>query len=286
MRERQFHCIFAYLTLAACVGCSHWSSTSADYSLFDPPRMSPDSVVLEMAILDLQADTTDAADQLWQEVDEQHLEPSVRKQLAAHGLRSGVIGAHVPDWICRGLSEQSKHLQLDRNNGMAVPSDIIVQRRLQCRAGKQRQVPIGAPFENLAVMGQSDELVEYSDGQCLLAVTASPQGDGRVYLELLPEIHYGEPKQHWVGQGGHFRSDIALDRSSFDEMTVTATLTPGQTLVLGANPNADRLGRVICQSETAETPPGRLVLLRLAQTQSDDLFAPHKKLDSISTLAE
>jgi hypothetical protein len=89
-----------------------------------------------------------------------------------------------------------------------------------------------------------------------------------------------------VGQGGQFRSDIALDSVSFDAMQVTATLNPGETMVLAAAPEVDRLGRAVCQSETAETPAVRLVLLRLAQTQSDDLFAPHQSLTPITTLLE
>jgi hypothetical protein len=248
--------------------------------------MSPDSVVIEMAILDLNADSRAAAKQLWQEVDELQLEPDARKRLATHGLRSGVIGVHVPQWICQGLSDQSKHLQMDSNNGMAVPSDIIVQRRLQCRAGRRREVPIGAHFEKLTVTDDSDSPTEYSSGQCLLTLTTSPLGDGRVKLELVPEIHYGEPKQRWVGQGGHFRSDIALESASFDDMKVTVTLNPGETLVFAATPKEDRLGRVVCQSEAVETPPGRLVLLRLAQTQTDDLFAPQQSLTPITTLLD
>ncbi len=286
MWERQFRCSFACLLLAAFAGCSQWSSTSSDYSLFDPPRMSPDSVVIEMAILDLRSENVDAVERLWGEVDELQVEPDARRQLAAHGLRSGVIGVHVPEWIVCRLSQQCKHLQLDSNNGMAMPSDIKVQRRLQCRAGKRRELPIGARFEKLTVMGDSDLPTEYSDGQCLLMLTASPLGDGRVSLELVPEIHYGEPKQRWVGQGGEFRADIALDSVSFDGMKVTATLNPGETMLLAATPEADRLGRAVCQSETAETPAKRLVLLRLAQTQSDDLFAPHQSLTPIATLME
>jgi hypothetical protein len=248
--------------------------------------MSPDSVVIEMAILDLKADDLEDAEQLWQEVDELQLEADVRKQLATHGLRSGVIGVHVPQWIVHRLSEQCKHLQLDSNNAMAMPSDIIIQRRLQCRAGKQRQVPIGARFDKLTVIGDTETPAEYTGGQCLLVLTASPLGDGRVQLAMVPEIHYGTPKQHWVGQSGHFRADVTLDTAKFDEIEIAATLSPGETFILLATPEGERLGRVVCQSETAETPPARLILLRLAQTQTDDLFAPQQTLTPIATLLE
>jgi hypothetical protein len=283
---RQLLQFIACLPLAACTGCTHWNSTTPDQSLLEPPRMSPDSVVLEMAILDLTPDQDQVAATLWQAVDEQQLAPELRRRLAAQGLRCGIIGAHLPDWIRTGLEEQNRCLQLHRSLGTAAPNQVTMQRRLQCRAGKERCIPVADRFQQLAIRDQADRSTEYTDGQCHLVITADPLGDGRVAVELVPELHHGAPKQHWLGQSGYFRAEVEKQRKRYDEFQVKSTLTPGQTLVLAARGEPERIACAVCESDSPTAPAGRLILLRLAQTQFDDLFAPHHSLSPIATLGE
>jgi hypothetical protein len=117
-------------------------------------------------------------------------------------------------------------------------------------------------------------------------VTATPHGDGTVDLELTPEVHFGRPRQRWVGQTGLFHAEIAQETAAFDALSIRASLTPGQTLVLAADAVRGRLSQAFCDGLCGETAPGKLVLLRLAQTQLDDLFDPQQALTPIATLPQ
>jgi hypothetical protein len=224
---------------------------------------------------------------LWHRVDEQALPFALRKQLADQGLRCGLMGAQVPGWIRDKLSQQCKQLRLDEDRGTAMPDDIAVQRRLQCRSGQKRYIPVGRTCDRLtldAPAGESAGPQTYSDCQCQLAVTVTPRGDGTVELELTPEIHHGQPRQRWIGQTGLFHAEITQDTAAFDALSIQATLTPGQTFVIAASSVTGRLSQAFCDGLCEDTAPGKLVLLRLAQTQLDDLFDPQQRLTPIATL--
>ena len=251
--------------------------------------MSPDSVVVEIAVLELTGGGEPEAQQLWQRVDEQGLSFALRRRLADQGLRCGVIGAQVPGWIREELREQCRQLRLDEDRGTATPDDIAVQRRLQCRAGQKRYIPVGQVCDQLTLEPPAGDPVDpqqYRNGQCQLAVTVTPHGDGTVDLELTPEIHFGKPRQRWVGQTGLFHAEIAQETAAFDALSIRASLTPGQTLVLAADPVNGRLSQAFCDGLCGDTAPGKLVLLRLAQTQLDDLFDPQQTLTPIATLPQ
>jgi len=266
-------------------------------SLLQPAKMSPDSVVLEFALLDLPDSSQDLAAELWQGVDEQQIPVQIRQRLARHGLRCGVVGGQLPSWLVDELADQSKRLELDESQRTAVVSDLLTQRRIQCRANQRRSVPIGVNCKELEVApsaGDADPPSKYKDAQCHLALTVSPQGDGKVELELVPEIQHGPMHQRWIGQDGLFRLDASRNSVRFDELKVAATLLPGQSLVVSAVPTAGGLGQAFARrdatgvddatrvAEPAESP-NRLILLRLAQTQFDDLFSPLQALTPIAT---
>jgi hypothetical protein len=192
----------------------------------------------------------------------------------------------LPDWIRENLSEQNRRLELDRSSGTATPNQTTMQRRLQCRSQSERCVPIGGTFTQITIRDERNQTREYSKGRCYLIITATPLGDGRVDIQLVPEVHHGDPQLRWVGQNGHFRAELAQHETRFESLKVKVTLTAGQTLVFAGRNEPDRIGSAVCQGETSHKPSGRLVLLRLAQTQFDDLFAPHNRLTPIATLAE
>ena len=81
-------------------GCASWDSPSTAVSFDLPsPRMSPDSVVLEIAFLRVPVDSAVEFATLWNEVDEQQLSNEDRRRLRSNGFRVGVIGARLPDML-------------------------------------------------------------------------------------------------------------------------------------------------------------------------------------------
>ena len=64
-----------------------------------------------------------------------------------------------------------------------------------------------------------------------------PQPDGRVRLELVPELHHGQPRQRWIGEQGVLRLDASRPKRTFDDLALSAELAPGAMLVLSSLPN-------------------------------------------------
>jgi hypothetical protein len=242
--------------------------------------MSPDTVVLELALLEV-AD----AERLWQELDEQHLPVETRRKLAAQGLRAGVLGTQVPGWINSQLAEQPRTLEIDEGSGSAIMQDKTKQWRLQCRSGDSREIELGSVREELAIPvgeGDTDSQQVLKNAQCKLAIVAEPQGDGRVHLHISPEIHHGPLRHRWVGDGESFRIDLTQQCQRYPELAFAAVLAPGQTLVLAAPADAQGLGRSLFFTETLPVKH-RILLLRVAQTQFDDLFSPPQTLTPIAS---
>jgi hypothetical protein len=257
--------------------------------LLQAAKMSPDSVVVEFALLDLADVQVGLTSDLWQEADEQQVSTELRHKMAQNGLRCGVLGSQLPSWITDRLSDRGQLLQLDESERTVVVSDLLTQRRIQCRANQHRSVPVGLKCKELVLGGDgpgAEESSKYADAQCHLGITAIPKGDGRVELELVPEIHHGPPRQRWVGGDGLFRLDASRDSVRYDHLKVSAALVPGQTLILQTRPGANGVGNAFAGKTSGSAPrAGKLVLVRLAQTQFDDLFAPQQTLTPIATQA-
>ena len=93
-------------------------------------------------------------------------------------------------------------------------------------------------------------------------------------LELVPELEYGQPRHNWVADHGTLRLDAGRPRKVYDEMAFAATLAPGHMLVLASLPNRPgSLGHSFFTESAGGRLEQKLLILRLSQTQHDDLFA-------------
>jgi hypothetical protein len=67
--------------------------------------------------------------------------------------------------------------------------------------------------------------------------------------------------------------ETAQDRISFDDLTINVTIDPGETVLLAATEDLSDLGRLFFGEPTDHASRAqRLFLIRLVQTQMDDLF--------------
>jgi hypothetical protein len=152
-----------------------------------------------------------------------------------------------------------------------------VCRHLQVRAGQRKEIVASGLYDELPVLisepgrlgGQT-----YTQAQAVLAVKTDPQADGRVRVELVPELHHGEPRQRWVVEQGMWRLEAGKRRRVFKEMGLAATLSPGCMLLVGSLP--DRRGSLGHHffTEDGGQLQQKMLVLRLAQTQHDGLFGP------------
>lgn len=276
-------CAGAALLLA--VGCSAWREEQENPSTLPAARMSPDSVVLEIYTLEASPEPASLQEETWRQLDEQHLPAEARLLLAANGLRCGRCGLQLPV----ALLELLEGSHQPTTEGRPAEPEPVVCRRLQSRSGRRGKIVVSGPHERLDVLrqefGQPRGEV-YEQATCVVAVRTFPLGDGRVRVELTPEIEYGEPKQRLVEGEGALRFEPSQERRVYDDLAMESLLSPGQTLVLSTAPAMAGLGRAFF---VRESPQGRrplFLIVRLAQTQHDDRFAPEQAAAPLVTPTE
>lgn len=271
------------LAAFACLGgCALWSEKPSEPSSLPATKMAPDTVVLEIAFVRVTGETLARQEELWREIDEQQLPADVRRRLRENGLRAGIVGSQMPTLLRSLLEERADPLAI---KGPGIGDDITAsQRQLQSRAGKRGVILAGSPQEKMAVLIHEDGRLighELKQAQCLFALKTYPGGDGRVRLELVPEIEHGEVRQRWVGADGAFRVEAAKDQKIIDMLRLEPTISPGEVLVLTCVPEPLGLGKQFFAAGAAGEQ--KLLMIRLAQTQYDDVFAPEKVTKPIAT---
>ncbi len=271
------------LAAIACLGgCALWSEKPSEPSSLPATKMAPDTVVLEIAFVRVTGETLARQEELWREIDEQQLPAEVRRRLRENGLRAGIVGSQMPVLLRKLLEERADPLAV---KGPGIGDDITAsQRQLQSRAGKRGVILAGSPQEKMAVLIREDGRLigdDLKQAQCLFALKTFPGGDGRVRLELVPEIEHGEVRQRWVGADGAFRVEAAKDQKIIDMLRLEPTISPGEVLVLTCVPEPLGLGKQFFAAGAAGEQ--KLLMIRLAQTQYDDVFAPEKLAKPIAT---
>ena len=105
-------------------------------------------------------------------------------------------------------------------------------------------------------------------------------------LNLTPEIEHGELKARWGGSEGMMIQQTSQDRLILDRLALEATLGPGQSLLVSATPEIKGLGEYFFSQHAAGTVERRLLVIRYAQTQFDNLFAPEQTPAPLATPGE
>ncbi len=289
------------LALVVCLSAA-WSGCAkvhtAGKSPLAPLALQPGSVTLEKYSVRFPYADVDLNDTIWTEIDEQSLSLELRNRLSANGIRAGLIGAHLPAALEAVLRENpvesasQSSLAGDDSFGDESPGfepkpvDLLHETRvrrgvLQTRSGQSGMILTAGEHTRIPHLAV---LVRSADGQVtgrnyekvlgLLAVTPFAEPDGRVRVELLPEIEYGEPQQRYVPADGMFRMEFRPATTVFTDLRIDATLTPGQMLVLASR--ADKpgtLGHHLFTEQSSGKPlEQKLILVRLTQAPGDISF--------------
>lgn len=245
------------------------------------PQLSPDSAVFDVVIVRIPYSEQAVAQKIWEEIDEQHLPADLRTRLAQNGFRAGVVGTTLPMELSKLLDLQTQPAEQGSATTIAL-ADLAQpirneHRHMPLRSGRRGEVVTSATYERLPVLIRTDDGVcgqTYDQAQPLLAVTPTLLADGRVRIDVAPELHHDQPRQRWVGEQGILRLEAGRPRRVFDDLAASATLSPGEMLVLGCLP--DRPGSLGHNffSECGEQPVQKLVIFRLVQTQHSSLCNP------------
>jgi hypothetical protein len=267
------------LALLAIAGCATPLPTGK--SPLRPAQMSPDSVVLEMFFVRFPSGDPAVDEKLWNEIDEQQFSPELRQRLARNGFRVGLMSGQMPVELSKLMALSDKPIPTSQVEGTKVESlesePRVLRRHLQLGAGKRGEIIASGVYPQLPVLVCESGQVSgqtYDQAQALFAVKSFPQPDGRVRLELVPELHYGQPRQRWVGDQGMMRLEASRPKKTYDDMTMTADVAPGAMLILSSlSTRPGSLGHHFFTENDARLEQ-KLLIIRLAQTQHDGLFSP------------
>jgi hypothetical protein len=273
--------LWALLVLAIASSCAVVHSPGK--SPLVRPQMSADSVVLEIFFVRVPFGKEEANGPLWEEVDEQHLPAEARRQLAQSGFRAGVVAGQMPTTLSQLMELNDKPAPREADVQKVGLEQMqseprVVRRHLQCRTGQRNEILTSDVYNELPVlMSESGGLCgqTYARAQGLLAVKTFPLPDGRVRLDLLPELHYGEPRQRFVGDQGALRLESGRPRRGFENLAFSVTLAPGHMLLVSCLPSRPgSLGHHFFTTVNGGQKEQKLLIIRLAQTQHDGLFEP------------
>lgn len=277
------------LAVATWCGCAPFQTPDdVPGRILPPPRLPPDSVILEIGYAQLPLTDTADFEEVWKMADEQSLALELRQELTRNGLRCGVLGKNIPEKI-RALMDKKG---LDQRSEDLETGDVEINRqtrRLQCRAARRAKILCSKRYEELSLLTRDSGAVRgehLEQAQCLIALKPYPLGDGRVRLDLLPEVEHGELKQGWVGGEGTLMQQISRKKITFDTLRLSLSIAPGQMIAISAADPPKGLGEHFFVESIGGTPVRWLLFVRLALTQQDNLFAPELSALPLATPGE
>ncbi len=277
----------AMMLLASLAGCHNWMPQaaaprpSARAARFSPPRLKQNSVVLEIAVVEITAAERADFRLVWPRLDLQAIPLSERILLDRNGLRLGVAGSQLPATLLKLLEPVAG--DLGAQYSLAPSTAQLLAQRLrfvekqwqQIQPLEQHWVGCSAVHSELLWHVVSAEGSERS-GTCQqaqfgLVLSVQPSGDGLVRVGLLPEIRFGQLRNRYGVDEDSFLVRAEQERLPLTELETSVALRPGESLLLGATTAGDQLGQQFFAPDS-NVDGQRFFLVRVVQTQLDDLF--------------
>lgn len=268
------------------IGCQsiitpQWSlEDEVNKTALSAPQLAPDAVILEVAFIRVPSNTNGSDSTFWPDVDETHLSADIRKRLSQNGIRCGLIAGSLPDSLNELINGDANTVDLEAMTGGLKLNLENRNQRLQFRAGQAGQIVMSKSVkENITVITSDSQYAaaeRFNQAQCQFQIKTYPQGDGRVRIELTPQIHHGDPRAEFTGQDGAWLLKTQRAVKQYDTVPIEAMISPGESLLLSADAHNKGLGRQFFVINDDDEKTNHLLLMRLVHTQYDDLFAPNE----------
>ena len=275
---------WAALFLVVLAGC-HELEKQPGKSPLRQVQMSHDSMAIDIVFARFPYGDPEFNTALWSEIDEQHFPAELRQRLTKNGFRVGLVGGQVPMALSKLLEMTDRP-----DNGDAAQTRVtdlekdpkVTCRHVQIRPGRRTEIQASGVYEELPVLTCEPRGVcgkTYYKAQGVFALEANPEHDGRVRFDLLPEVHHGEARLKSIPTASGMRLEPGRAKQVFDALACQAILSPGQLIVVTALPQRPgSLGHYFFTDENGGKREQKLMLIRLSQTQHDELFDPHRVL--------
>ena len=166
-------------------------------------------------------------------------------------------------------------------NGQPAPISlgdrhVSTPQRFQRKAGQPFEIASPQIHQRLTALYRDVEGLLHGyplrDAQCVLVGKPYPQTDSDLELWLAPTIQHGEARKRFVPGENFLRMEVTQDRHRFADLRFRLRLAPGEMMVVTSTCEPRGLGELFFTDATTGQRHQRIVLIRLAQTQQDDLF--------------
>lgn len=282
----------AILLVASFVGgCAQWKPEAEDGPLALPAqRMSTDTVVLEVISIEVPADSVALHDALWNQLDETSIPLDLRQRMKANGLRCGIASTRLPRQVEELLARQTILNEVRAESGGEIYTTVDLGERWQARMGHPKRFAITERMPNATwILDEGDNYLRgrsLKDAQCQAEIISFPKPDGKVRIELLPVIEHGQPKPRFAASQQAMVYKVEPDREEFESLRIRAEMTAGQTLILSQTADNAGLGNLFFGSDEQNAGGKKILLVRIAQTQLDELFSREQIFAPIETPTE
>ena len=271
--------------LAVVAGCAELPKSASLLS----SAPTADHVALELFFVRVPLSDAARLAPLWSSIDEQAISLEVRGRLAANGFIVGQLGGQLPPVLTDLLqiSDDAPTPIINQPSVIDPTKPPLVHRkrldiyqietpsRIVVTGERERHARL-----NVLLRDQEDGQVAvrgwtFKNAKGSLVTKVHPQADGRVKLDIVPEVDHGEAhREISPSEGGTWTMQLAPPRHTFDRLRLSATLLPGEALLfscLGDRPGS--LGHQFFTERQSDQLHQVMLLIRVVQTQADDLFS-------------
>jgi hypothetical protein len=266
-------------------GCASSAVSTHNKSPLAPFKPSLETSALEVMFVRHSYELPALNEELWRGVDETAIPAEVRRALVRNGLRAGIISGVLTPALESALIGQSQAAvptsQSHTHRGTAGQLErapFVSRRTVHALAGQRSEFLASGVYERLPLLirdGGEARGKTYDKAQCVVAATATPLGDERVRIAIVPEVQYGDPRQQFRGgEDGMWRIDAARPRVALDNMAFDVVLSPGQAVVLASR--TDRpgsAGHYFFTEPVDGQLEQKLMLIRFDGTKYDSLLS-------------
>lgn len=254
----------------------------------DAARPAARTIPVEVVFVRHEEHDADLGVELWKEVDEQVLDDALRRRLATNGLRAGIVTGGLPPHLAARILPD----RIDQaSTGDLLATDApLAKRLLRLLPGRRSEILVAAGIRELVLLEEREGQVQggtFHDASGLLELKLRPAADGRVRVELVPEIRHGPLERSWVGEEGMFRMEAGQRRHRRDDLAFGLDLREGDLLVLGcAGEKAATLGDALLRDQGGDRSTRRLLMVRPLGRAVDPLFAAEAVADDTEDVLE
>ena len=250
-------------------------------------KQNINSVAVEIYNIPIALHQNELVHQLWREVDEQSLPQQLRRDLLAQGFRVGVLGSMLSPALGQ-LLKVSSDARADTAWGEAQEFSVADAAQGPTIARNLRSLVPGMRalikiFDDNAMLPELSLFWKEDGGMCgqtyrgalgLICISATANKDGSAQIQIVPELEHGVFEQRLRTQSGMVIQESGRPKHTFESLTVSQRLLPGQWLIMGTTTlDSAGVGKAFF-SRMASVPEQRLLAIRFVNATTSDLPSP------------